>query len=276
MKAAMDSARQIATHRALRSESNRTAMNIGAFFDIDGTLLGSPSLERRLQRYLRWRGELTAAHGLKWLAEFLRLAKRGWTPATDGNKAHLAGISASIVEAFTASLARQPIAFFPGALMRLEWHAAQGHRIFLVSGTLQPLAEAVARQLLLRVTPCATQLEIVGGRYTGRVVGDAVCGLAKARALERLAVEHRLDLGRSYAYGDSRGDRWMLGRVGQPAAVNPAMGLAQIARWRGWPVLLWREEKPTPRRRVEKLQRSRVEESNPAAPGLTAAAERGK
>lgn len=265
MKAALDSARQIATHRAPRSGSNRTAMNIGAFFDIDGTLLGPPSLERRFLRYLRWRGELTAAHGLKWLAGFLRRAVSGWILATDGNKAHLAGIRAAAVEAFTASLALQPIAFFPGALERLEWHAAQGHKILLVSGTLQPLAEALARQLLLLVTPCATQLETVGDRYTGRVVGDAVCGSAKARALERLAFEHRLDLGRSYAYGDSWGDLWMLGRVGQPAAVNPSMGLARLARWRGWPVLLWREEKPTPRRRVEKLQRSRVEESNPAA-----------
>ncbi len=43
----------------------RTAMNIApgiaAFFDLDGTLLAPPSLERRFVRYLRWRGELTIA-----------------------------------------------------------------------------------------------------------------------------------------------------------------------------------------------------------------------
>ena len=223
----------------------RITMNSGAqvaaFFDIDGTLLALPSLERRLLRYLRWRGALTATHGARWLGRFLWRVWSDWLAATEGNKAHLAGISVATVEPFAALLGRRQLEFFPEALRRLEWHWAQGHKIFLISGTLAPLTEAVARQLPPEVTTCATQLEAAGGRCTGEVVGEAVCGPGKAHALERLAAEHQLDLGRSYAYSDSWNDRWMLDCVGHPAAVNPSRRLARLARKRGWPVLLWRE-----------------------------------
>ena len=69
----------------------------------------------------------------------------------------------------------------------------------------------------------------------------SVSGPGKARGVERLTAEHHVDLARSYAYGDSWNDRWMLERVGYPAAVNPGARLARLARQRGWPVLRWGE-----------------------------------
>ncbi len=61
--------------------------------------------------------------------------------------------------------------------------------------------------------------------------------------MERLAAEHSLDLERSYAYGNSFADRWMLARVGHPCVVQVAESsssrLAWLARRRGWPVLRW-------------------------------------
>ena len=243
-------------------------MNIAAFFDIDGTLLGPPSLERRFLRYLRWRGELTATHWARWLARFLwrawrrgliakHLAGSSWLAATEANKAHLAGVRTATMDAWTASLGRRPLPFFSDALQRLEWHAAQGHRIFLVSGTLRPLAEAVAKQLPVPATACATELDVRDGClaaravrcWSGEVVGEAISGPGKARGLERLAAEHRIDLGRSYAYDNSWSDRWMLERVGYPAAVNPSAALAWLAQRRGWPVLAWDRAKTPGTRR---------------------------
>ncbi len=231
-------------------------MAIGAFFDLDGTLLGSPTLERRFLRYLYWRGELGIVHGARWLLEFSR---RVWTDPFDavpGNKAHLAGVRASTLQIFLASLSRRPFAFFPSALVRLEWHAAQGHKIFLVSGTLKPLAEAVCNHLPVKATPYATELEEVGGRWTGKISLEAVCGLAKAHALARLASAHRLDLGNSYAYGDSLGDRSMLECVGHPAAVNPSARFERLARRRSWPILRW-HERESPQQRGETAQKNR-------------------
>ncbi len=242
------------------TKSSRTmsanASMIAAFFDIDGTLLGAPSLERRFLKYLRSREMFGAGNEACWLMQFLRQAWCDPLAVTDGNKAHLAGVRATTVNAWNASLRHRPLEFFPAALRRIEWHAAAGHRIFLVSGTLAPLAECVAQLLLIEATPCATALEIASdGAFTGRLAGDPVSGLGKARAMERLAAQHNLDLSHSYAYANQWSDRRMLARVGLPAAVNPSPLLALHARRRGWPALRWKEEKsPAPCPRTEKFR----------------------
>ena len=159
--------------------------------------------------------------------------------------------------------------FFRAAVEKLAWHAAQGHAIFLVSGTLEPLAREVALALTIRVAVrgtaarigvCATRLEEANGRWTGRVLGEAMFGEAKKRAIERLARENRLDLARCYAYADGWSDRWMLEAVGGPSAVNPDEELHRLARRKDWPIFWWRERKDSPpaaagRQRAESTQR---------------------
>lgn len=229
-----------------------TIANAGAaaFFDIDGTLLPPPSLERQILRYLVWRGELTAGNWLRWGAHFLGRVWRDPLAATHGNKTLYSGVRVKALESFCALFRRHPLPLFPAALARLEWHASQGHSIFFVSGTLRSLADSVAAvvALHLRKARCgvpipihvvATELESRDRSLTGQVRGEAICGHAKARALEHLAAEHQLDLGQSYAYGDRYSDRWMLAAVGHPAAVNPCFRLRWFAKRRGWPVLLW-------------------------------------
>jgi putative phosphoserine phosphatase/1-acylglycerol-3-phosphate O-acyltransferase len=228
-------------------------MKIAAFFDIDGTLLAPPSLERRFLSYLRWRGQFTLAHQARWLGRFLWLMPRGWLAATEANKAHLAGVRAAALDTWIASLGRRPLPFYVEAVQRVEWHAAQGHRIFLVSGTLKTLAEAAAAQLPVPAVVCATQLAVrdvcrdakTERVWTGERIGEAVCGQVKAGALEQFASSQWIDLARSYAYGDAWNDRWMLERVGHPAAVNPSRRLTWLARRRGWPLLHWTHVKST-------------------------------
>jgi hypothetical protein len=126
----------------------------------------------------------------------------------------------------------------------------QDHAVYIVTGSLGPLAVCVAGHLcskLLKLTGgkrprfriCATELEESDGRWTGEVVGGAMCGAAKARAMERIAEEEGIDLRRSYAYGDRWSDRQMLEAVGHPAVVNPSAALSRLARRRGWTRLHW-------------------------------------
>jgi phosphoserine phosphatase len=134
----------------------------------------------------------------------------------------------------------------------VAWHARQGHAIVLVSGTLAPLAQEMALALVVRlavrgiaasVAVRATRLEENDGRWTGRIVGDAMFGKAKARAVRQMAVDKGFELGRCYAYGDSVCDRWMLEAVGRPMAVNSSWLLVSLARRKSWPVLTWAEGK---------------------------------
>jgi phosphoserine phosphatase len=101
--------------------------------------------------------------------------------------------------------------------------------VFFVSGTLGPLARAVARCLSEQLEVLATELESSGSVWTGRLAGEHLSGEAKARAVRALAVRHGLELSESYAYGNCLADLPMLESVGRPVAVNPRVGLERIA-----------------------------------------------
>jgi fatty acyl-CoA reductase len=247
---------------------------VAAFFDLDGTLVPRPSLEKRLFSTLRYQHLVGLRNYFRWALEALRLAPRGIKQILHANKMYLQGVRAAVrgetvipVCLFLAGEskkhaeigrpARLPVPLYCQAIERVAWHAERRHVIVIVSGTLEFLAEKTARtlehELRARGLPhkirvCATRLEEKDGRWTGRILGEAMFGEAKARAITRIAAEVDLDLLRSFAYGDSSCDRWMLEAVGKPVAVNPSNDLARVARRNDWVVLRWGEEKNlTPR-----------------------------
>lgn len=243
---------------------------VAAFFDIDGTLLPKPSLERRFFAALRRAHAIPSKNYIAWLARGVRLAPQGLEALLHANKMYLRDVAACPSRADTcvsasvnqsgssvpAACATLP-PFFPAAIDQAVWHASIGHAIVLVSGTLAPLAHQVAVSLSMRLVArgvservgvCATRLEEIDGRWTGRILGDAMFGIAKARAIQRIAATEGFDLRRCYAYADSSADRWMLNAVGRPAAVNPSPDLERTARLNDWPVLRW---KPATQRNEE-------------------------
>ena len=150
---------------------------------------------------------------------------------------------------------------------QVAWHAQQGHAIVLVSGTLALLAQGMAVALVVRmavrgiaasVAVCATRLEERDGRWTGRIVGDAMFGRRKGDAVQRMVADKGFKLAQCYAYGNSVGDQWMLEAVGRPIAVNPSWGLRRLAGQKGWPALTWAEGK----KRRQSLSSTRSKERN--------------
>ena len=84
-----------------------------AFFDIDGTLLAKPSLERRFFRELRRQRRIPAGNYFAWLAEAVRLAPRDAWAATHANKMYLRGVSAeALCAAFNNPSAAWLLGFF--------------------------------------------------------------------------------------------------------------------------------------------------------------------
>jgi HAD superfamily hydrolase (TIGR01490 family) len=242
-------------------ETKEEIKNVAAFFDLDGTLVPLPSLEWKFFRMLRYRKHIGIRSYFLWCVEALWQLPRGINQILHANKMYLGGISVGEKDLFKVPT------FYPEAIERMVWHAERGHLIVIVSGTLELLGERAARALeaelgerglATKICVCATRLEVKCGRYTGRILGEAIFGEAKARAVPRIAAEENLDLQRCFGYGDSVSDRWMLDAVGKPAAVNPSNDLARIARRNDWPVLTWGKEKTFTQRaqRAERTQRS--------------------
>lgn len=287
-------------------EANEKSTCVAAFFDLDGTLIPLPSLERRFFRVLRYRREIPLKNYFLWLREALRLLSRGIGAATQTNKMYLRGVR-SFHESALADRSdfpghasghqaggqaseppnqtpRWPVPrFLEDALERAAWHAKQGRAIVLVSGTLEPLAKAAARELRLelaarglvaKIRVSATKLQESDGKWTGRIVGHAMFGEAKARVVRALAEAMQLDLSLSHAYGDGATDEAMLASVGNPAAVNPSRKLTRIARKRGWPILRWNKEKELTQR-SQKTQRAKRNEEIQRRESVLHPAERG-
>lgn len=98
--------------------------------------------------------------------------------------------------------------FRPKALERIEWHRKAGHRLVLVSASLDLYLETVAKNLGFDDLLCTTISVDEFQMCDGRLVDGNCRGLEKVRRLEALLGDLcKLEL---YAYGDSAGDKEML------------------------------------------------------------------
>ena len=102
----------------------------------------------------------------------------------------------------------------PKARSRIEWHRNQGHRLIIVSAAvgcyLEDWAEVNGFESVV-----ASRLESKSGRITGRLRGENCrCEEKVRRLMEYLETEEK-DF-TLYAYGDSRGDKELLGFADYP------------------------------------------------------------
>jgi HAD superfamily hydrolase (TIGR01490 family) len=114
-----------------------------------------------------------------------------------------------------------------------------GHRedlVVIATATNRFITEPIARELGVEHL-IATEPEILGERFTGRVRGTPSFREGKrARVEEWLASRGKPldDWAESWFYSDSINDLPLLERVTHPVAVDPDPKLAAIARERGW------------------------------------------
>ncbi len=221
---------------------------IGAFFDLDGTLLAPPSLEWRFITYLLARDAIRTANVMRWLAHGAKNLLGDPCGATFGNKHYIAGVPETAVADWEDTLDPSALPLFCEGTSLMKWHRERGHRVWLVTGTLAPLARALARRMPCGVEVCGTEIEVGADYFTGRLMGAHLGYGEKARVLHEVAAAHGLDLAQSYAYGNEISDFRMLEAVGNPVAVNPSWRLARAARKHGWSIAKWSELREAERR----------------------------
>jgi len=130
----------------------------------------------------------------------------------------------------------------PEVRNRIEWHRARGHRVVLVSASLEHYV-APAGEILGVDGVLATRLAVdAAGIVSGRFDGKNCRGAEKyARVVGWLRANGLAGAGRAqavlWAYGNSRGDAWLLGaadhavdagRLGQFGALRRFPSLASL------------------------------------------------
>src|SRR5947207_1295876 len=211
---------------------------VGAFFDVDGTLIAGFSAVAFLRDRLLG-GRMGARDLVGTLRNTLRFqpGRLGLSGLIVATAAWLRDVPERELEElaeriFTGAIAG---AIYPEARALVAAHRRRGHTLALVSSATRYQVEPLARELGIPDVMC-TQLEVENGRLTGRHVWPTCWGGGKALAARALAREHGIDLSRSYFYTDSDEDLPLLEIVGHPRPTNPNRRLTTIAARRGWPV----------------------------------------
>ena len=211
-----------------------------ALFDLDGTLLRGTSSERRFAAWLFANGHAGAFQACAWWAHALGHAVRDGRDVWRRDKAYIAGLDVSRVAALASAHVDGVLAsggIDTGVCAALERHQRAGDATVLLSGTLQPLAEAYARRLGIP-DAVASLAPVVGRRYARGSVLRHPYGPAKRELAEAWHAELGAERRDTVAYGDSIADRALLewgrrcgrGGTGRSArGVGSNAGLARVA-----------------------------------------------
>jgi HAD superfamily hydrolase (TIGR01490 family) len=214
---------------------------VGAFFDVDNTIIrGASAFHLAVGLYRR---------DLLKVSDIAKFAVHQARYRTFGeNRRQMDEVRAAALAIVRGHSVREmrliaedvydevmTLRIYPGARRLLDDHRAAGHRVWLVTAGPREVGEIIARKLGA-AGALGTIVEQVDGCYTGRLCGDLLHGTAKAEAVTDLAEREGIDLGASYAYGDSTHDVPILSLVGNPVAINPDRRLRRHAERVGWPV----------------------------------------
>ena len=208
-----------------------------AIFDIDGTLVEG-STERRFWRYLLKRGHQGPRQVLAYVLFWLRYLPVLGRLTAKKNKAYLYKLDTARVRALAQRFVAEEIMprLYAPAVQRLQSHLRRGDTVVLLSGTLEPIARALADELgvtHVRATVCRER----DGRYLGGPPEVHPFGAAKLELAAQFAAEIGATLSDASAYGDSQHDLDLLQGVGYPVAVMPDRPLLEMARGNRWLII---------------------------------------
>jgi putative phosphoserine phosphatase / 1-acylglycerol-3-phosphate O-acyltransferase len=213
---------------------------IGAFFDLDGTLVAGFTAVILTQERLR-RRDMGVGELLSMVQAGLnhRLGRLEFEDLIGKASAALRGRLLTDLDEIGERLFAQRIEsrIYPEMRELVRAHVARGHTVVLSSSALTIQVDPVARFLGI-VNTLTNKFETnEDGLLTGEVVPPILWGPGKAGAVQRFADERDIDLKDSYFYADGDEDVALMYLVGNPRPTNPEGKMAAVAKRRGWPVL---------------------------------------
>jgi phosphoserine phosphatase len=175
--------------------------------DVDSTLVQGEVID-----------ELAARAGVRdQVSEITARAMRGeldFAAALRARVALLEGLPAAVLDEVC-----DQVVLAPGARTFVRTLKRLGYRFAIVSGGFTHMTDRLADDLGIDYAR-ANELEVIGGRLTGRIVGTLVDRAVKADALRDFAADSKVTLDRTVAIGDGANDLDMLSAAGLGIAFN--------------------------------------------------------
>ena len=185
-------------------------MSYISLFDFDGTITKDDSL---IKFILFAAGNVKFVFGIALLSPMLVAYKLKFIPNYKAKQYMLSYFFKGMSEekfmriANEYSLNHIDTILRPKAMEKIVWHKEQGHKIVVVSASmecwLKPWCDKNELELI------ATKLEITNNKLTGKFASKNCYGPEKVNRIRE--IYNLKDYERIYAYGDSKGDMEMLG-----------------------------------------------------------------
>src|SRR5580692_7025074 len=236
---------------------------IGAFFDLDGTLVAGFTAAAHTRDRLR-RREVGAGELLQimQLAVEFGLGRREFENLIEAGARTAKGRLAEDVDEMGERVFKQSVAdlIYPEMRELVRAHQRRGHTVVLSSSALTMQVAPVARYLGIEHVVCNRFVVDEQGILTGEIEHPVVWGPTKATSVQKFAAEHDIDLRSSYFYADGDEDLSLMYLVGHPRPTNPEPKLTKAAIEHGWPVMRFRSRGSGPlaqplRRGLDRLRR---------------------
>ncbi len=224
-----------------------TAGPIGAFFDIDHTVLEINSGTKWIGH--QWRHDrmtvMELMQALWWSVQYrfglLDFESMAGRVIAQYEGQQVAPIEREVEAWFHAEIAAT---ICTEARERIQEHREAGHVLALLTSATRFLSAPVAAALEVEHILC-TEVGERDGLFTGAHISPACYGSGKVVHAEQFAADHGISLEASFFYSDSYSDLPMLERVGEPRVVNPDPRLRREASRRGWNAEIWRAPRPS-------------------------------
>jgi putative phosphoserine phosphatase / 1-acylglycerol-3-phosphate O-acyltransferase len=221
-------------------EASPEGPEVGAFFDLDGTLVAGFTGVIMTRDRLR-RGQMGVGEFIGMVQAGLnhQLGRSEFEDLIGKGARMLHGNSLSDLDELGERLFVQHIQsrIYPEMRAMVRAHMARGHTVVLSSSALTVQVDPVAKFLGIENVLSNKFETDDDGLITGEVRRPIIWGPGKARAVQAFAAENGVDLAQSYFYADGDEDVALMYLVGNPRPTNPAGKLAAVAAKRGWPVL---------------------------------------
>lgn len=221
-------------------QASPSGPKIGAFFDLDGTLVaGFTGVIMTRERFRRREIGVGEFFGVVQAALNHRLGRADFEQLIYRGASMMRGRSLDDLDELGERLFVQKIVsrIYPEMRELVRAHIERAHTVVLSSSALTVQVEPVARFLGID-NLLTNRFEVDdNGLLTGGVLKPILWGPGKANAVQRFATDHGIDLAKSYFYADGDEDVALMYLVGNPRPTNPEGKLASVAAKRGWPVL---------------------------------------
>lgn len=205
--------------------------NIGAFFDIDGTLYREGLIAEIFKKLVKY--EIIDPE--RWYND-VRPEYQKWDKRQGNYDNYLLKMADIYIEAITG-LHKSQVEFIARNVVnqkgdrvytftrdRIKWHKQQGHILITISGSPIELVKEMALKHGFDDYKGAVYMLDKEQIYTGDVV-PMWDSKSKKEAIHHFVDKYNIDLDKSYAYGDTAGDFTMFQLVGFPVLVNPTREL---------------------------------------------------